>query len=151
MSKYWEALTTPLLFDRIWISLRDKDLDVLRAVAESPYLAPHVHTVIGDTSQFESYHEQFKYATDLGRQCHGWWWPKVRKLEHPFTKVESYCEMVEEDRSREQDLAKILHLDEYLKNSFAAWQMVARQEEAAIRNDAFLATLCESLAQMPNI
>ena len=49
-SREWNASTTPFLFDKIYISPRDKDLQVFANITKDPHLAASIKQIIFDTT-----------------------------------------------------------------------------------------------------
>jgi len=53
VSREWSMFATPLLFDRVYISARERDLTVFNSITQHPVLGSVVREVIYDTSRFQ--------------------------------------------------------------------------------------------------
>ena len=68
ISKGWSACCVPRLFQKIYISLSEEDINVFKAVTENPYLRSYVRTLVYDTSEFSTNWTLKDYSRELCSQ-----------------------------------------------------------------------------------
>ena len=68
VSKDWNAAATPFLFDRVWISPREVDLEVFRNITTSSNLSRHVRRLVYDASHLDDNMTLWNYVLQLWDQ-----------------------------------------------------------------------------------
>ena len=155
VSKQWHVMATPLLFDRVYVSPRNKDIQIFSHITKHPVLSRSIKAMICDVSTVPnmSHEEHFQ---DL---CTQWWlmtqhignkdafnsdYPRLNKLVNAI---------IRQRRPWEDSLSKYAH-DEHVMEGWQLWQDLAKEEREALehgRNGMYFSDLCSGLHRLSNL
>ena len=139
VSKICSSLATPLLFDRVYISLKRLDLEVFAQCAAHPVISSTIQEIIFDVSHFDPNMTRLNYchllAYFIPRQCY---LKPFENPSHPYHFfVNEYCAR----NSNVDDVCSNHENDAFVVEGFQVWQNHAWHERYAMENGLFLRTL----------
>lgn len=135
VSKTCRSLVTPLLFDRVYISLKQLDLEVFAHCAAHPVISSTIEEIIYDASQFDPNMTRQDYCSQLGQGIprEVFWNPS-----HPYQHFAN--EYFARDRNR-MDVCRNHQNDAFVIEGYQVWQSHAWHERYAMESGRFFNTL----------
>lgn len=154
VSKEWCTIATPFLFDRIYISPYDKDLQVFSEITDNPVLASSIKDLICDTSSVQSLCDRAYFAS-LRHE--------IRLITHaskdsPFyssnRRLNNFInEIVQNGRDIDEVFSK--HGKEtFVVDGLRMWQKLAAQSDRNLYNEHpgdYYKSLCSGLHELTNL
>ena len=168
VSKQWHAMATPLLFDKVYVSPRKKDIQIFSHITNHPLLRLSVKELVCDVSKIPNFslggyfihlHAMWGYLTSALR------------MEHPFNGPHSgfnrfinaiiryqifpqgYFSSSANDYIIEGYLSRFANED-YIIEGFQRWQELAAEERGALKgglHGTYYSDLCSGLHRLPNL
>ena len=155
VSKQWHALATPLLFDKIYISPRDKDIQVFSNITQHPYLGSCIKEMICDMSWIpELTHEEYFY--DLCDELKSMTYQLSRKFsfKSPHPRLNEFVNAIIRARMSQSKLFSKYASDLSVIEGFQTWQQLAAQESQALKSGShgkLSSDLCSGLYRLSNL
>ncbi|MCJ1460689.1 hypothetical protein MMC28_011071 [Mycoblastus sanguinarius] len=162
VSKQWHAVATPLLFDKIYISLRRKDIEVFEKITRHPVLSESIKEMICDVSKISdlSYEDYFYclcyqisyIVCGLSRRFpfkspH----PRLNQFINTIIQIRtSYDELFESYDELFDEFCN----DDLVTEGFQVWQELAAEERHSFDPELrgkFFSDLCSGLNRLPNL
>ena len=139
VSKTCSSLATPLLFNRVYVSLKQLDLEVFTHCATHPVISSTIKEIIYDLSLFDPNITRHGYCRQLARGIPRQFYSEpFENPSHPYQHfVNEYCARV----SSVADICRNHENDAYVVEGYQLWQDHARQERYAMENGRFLSAL----------
>ena len=144
VSKAWSVLVVPFLFDKVYISLRDYDLQVLTNIVTHPVLRRGPKELIWDASRFiplQRPRAYFHHLMEVGR--HGIW----NMFEHSSDRFHEFLNDLWKCASSDA-IYEEYQDDDFVKQGFELWTMHNGREQANLDSDFFYDTLRFALQQL---
>ena len=155
VSKDWSAMATPFLFDRIFISPYEKDLQVFTKITQNSVLSGSIKEMIVDTS----------WVTAMSHECYFHLLLKdIRSLSSGLSEQSPFY-------GRNRRLNKLVkelmwnyrhdgslwskHGNERLvKDGYLSWEQLSRQQRRSLGSEGdkrYYLTLCSGLERLPSL
>ena len=155
VSKQWHAMATPLLFDQVYVSPRNKDIQVFSHITKHPGLSRSIKKIICDVST----------VTDLSHQvyfdmlCVQWWHMTVSlskkdPFNSPHPGLNKLVNAIIRAKRFRGDLFFKYANHEYVREGWQLWQDLAKEERDALghgRDPMYLSDLCSGLHRLSNL
>ena len=156
VSKEWSALATRPLFDRVFISCREKDLEVFKSITRHPVISEGVKELVFDASFFRRTMDLEEY---IGRLADNISWPaRLEGLDTPFDSTNSQLnEFYRHCQEDEVDLGKIYDIhknDTFIVQGHQKYRDHSAFEYQCILNSSFAGDLVagvESLSSLRSV
>lgn len=148
VSKFWDSLSIPFLFDTLHISPRNHDLQVFSNVTKHPVLRKAVTNLTWDTSRFHGAWDLRDYFEHLIFNIR---FLSEQDIEKPSTPFHTFINDL-----RKIDLDSDEHYSKYQKEPFVVegyktWHPIASEEESLLDGGLFYAALSKGLQQLDRI
>ena len=155
VSKQWQAMATPPLFDKVYVSPRDKDIQVFSNITKHPVLRRHIKEMVCDTSEVpELSHEQ--YFHDLCDELRSLTFQLSKK--HPFKsphpELNKFINAIIRGGISHSGLFTKHATDGLVVEGFQLWRELAAQEDQSLEDEVhgmFFSDLCSGLHRLPNL
>ncbi|CAF9936139.1 MAG: hypothetical protein ALECFALPRED_006711 [Alectoria fallacina] len=155
VSKQWHAMATPSLFDRVYISPRDKDIQVFSNVTKHPVLRSSVKELICDISEIpELSHEEYFY--DLCDELR--YITASLSTKHPFNsphpRLNNFVNAIIRDKMTRGVMFSKHANDRLVVEGYQLWQELAVEERQNLKvgsHGIFFSDLCSGLLRLPNL
>ena len=154
-SKEWHAMATPLLFDKVYISLQDADLQVFASITKHPVLSGCIKDLIYDVSHFpelpiEEYFEMLCYdlqeiATSPSRKI---------PFKGPHRRLNKLVNALVRGKRSQKSLFSKYSNDEYIQDGFSKWLEAAareRQFRKGRNRSEYVANISSGLRRLSNL
>lgn len=155
VSKQWHAMATPLLFDKVYVSPRDKDLQIYSHMTKHPLLKHSVKELVCDVSHVP----RVSHEIYFDRLCAQWraLTPDLSK-KNPFTSphpwLNGFINSINQAKRSRQSLFSKYANDEYIRDGFSLWQELAKEEHKALQGGAhamYYSDPCSGLHRLSNL
>ena len=160
VSKQWHVMATPLLFDRVYVSPWNKDIQIFSHITKHPVLSRSIKGMICDVSTVPDISHQV-YFHDLCRQ----WWIMTQSLRtpslckkdpfnSPHPRLNKFVNAIIRTERSWHDLSSTYLHDEHVIEGWQLWQDLAKEEREALehgRNGIYLSDLCSGLHRLSNL
>ena len=148
VSKSWDSMSIPSLFDTLYISPRNHDLQVFENVTNHPVLRKAVTILTWDGSRFHSHWNLRDYLEHLIFNIR---FLSEHDIEEPSTPFQLFINDL-----RDIDIALDGHYAKYQKELFVmegykTWQTIASEEERLLCGGSFYAALSQGLQKLDRI
>ncbi|MCJ1453865.1 hypothetical protein MMC28_004214 [Mycoblastus sanguinarius] len=154
VSKLWCAVATPLLFDKIYISTRSKDIDVFKKITRHPILRMSVKDMVYDVSNVCEMSRQY-YFRALWKElryiirCLG----TDRTFNGPDSRLNQFYNEIQRTKYY---LAMFFEYgnDKIVIEGFQRWRELVAEEHQCFgdtSNMTFVSDLCSGLYRLPNL
>ena len=144
VSKEWSVLVVPFLFDKVYISLRDCDLQVFMNIVTHPVLRRGPKELIWDVSRFipfERPRDYFRHLVEGGR--HRTW----AIFQHPSNRFHEFVNELSY-YGYNDTIYEEYQNDDFVKDGLEVWTKQAGHEQANLDSDFFYDTLRFGLQQL---
>ena len=151
--KDWKRYATPLLFDRIWVSPRTKDMSIFTSIAETPDLAVHIREVRYDQTKFNHIEDLHEFMSHLllhnSLMIYGL---KPRAQSHPgFSLAQCASAVYEPPRQPLEETIDRFHLRHFMEEAYKIWCCMAKDEATVLNSFSFFERLTEGFELLPNL
>lgn len=151
--KHWKQFATPLLFDRIWVSPRTKDMSVFTSLTETPDLAMHIREVRYDQTIFNPIDDLHKFMSLLLLNnfvlVHGL---KPRAQSHPgFSLGQCGSAVYRAPRQPMEQAIDEFHLRDFMEEAYNAWCCMVEDEATVLNSYSFFERLTEGFELLPHL
>lgn len=155
VSKQWCTIAEPLLFDRIYISPRQKDLQVFELMTLHPNLGRAIKTLIFDVSSVPTL-EREEHFLELCEEIRSTtiWLSKKFPFNCPDARLTQFVNAIIERETTFEDLYSEYGEDDLVTDGFHLWQELLEQERSNLKrglHGIFFEALCSGLRQLPNL
>lgn len=155
VSKQWHAMATPPLFDRVYISPRDKDIQVFSNVTKHPILKNSVKEMICDISEIPKLsHEEYFY--DLCDELRSI--TASLSTKNPFNshhpRLNNFVNAIIRDKMTQRVMFTKYANDRLVVEGYQQWQELAVEEHQSLENEShgiFFSDLCSGLLRLLNL
>lgn len=147
VSKVWQAVTTPLLFDRIYVSPRGKDLEVFREITTQPILAASIKQLVYDVSVFSDVcrKDYFKMmCEEMGLFRLKWGWKVALTVNVPEPMKQLFHTVAPEHQAIFLDRAVI-------RDGHTQWIELMKDELGRLYSGGFFVDLHSGLSRLPSL
>ena len=155
VSREWHAMATPLLFDQVYVSPRNKDIQIFSHITKHPVLSRSVKGMICDVSTIADLSHEI-YFHELCNQ----WQRMTSSLskKDPFNSPQPGLNkfvnaIIRTPRFRGVLFSKYAN-DEYVIEGWQLWQDLAKEEREALehgRKGMYFSDLCSGLHRLSNL
>ena len=151
VSKDWCLAAVPLLFDRIYISPRKRDLEVFSDIIDHPVLCHAPRSLIWDASHFRRRKDQKHYMVRLLYEARFIHRHKFDDPSTPYQKFINACfDMEYGPEASNRVLSKYQHAA-FVEEGFKVWQENTVFEQSFRKNGQFYTTLCDGLRKLDRL
>ena len=155
VSKQWHAMATPPLFDRVYISPRDKDLQIYSHITKHPLLRRSVKKLVCDVSHVP----RVSHEIYFDRLCEQWrLLTSDLSKKNPFTSphpwLNEFINAIHQAKRSRQSLFSKYANDEYIRDGFSLWQELANEDSKVLQDGAhamYYSDLCSGLHRLSNL
>jgi len=151
-SKEWNAHATPLLFDRIYISPYQKDLEVFTKITQSPVLASLTTELICDTSSVpklsheDYFHELRHEVRSITR------WPKKDSPFHSSNRrTNRFVNGITQIQTEPNELFLKYGEEPLITGGFRLWQQMVTEIRRNLNGGSYYSALCAGLHRLPKL
>ena len=141
-------MSTPFLFDTLYISLRNHDLQVFSNITKHPVLRKAVTNLTWDTSRFHrawDLRDYFEHLIFNIRFLSG------QEIEEPSTPFHTFINDLRKiDLDSDRHYGKY-QLEPFVIEGYITWQTLASEEESLLNGGLFYAALSKGLQQLDRI
>lgn len=151
-SKEWNAHVTPLLFDRIYISPYQKDLEVFTKITQSPVLASSTTELICDTSSVPALsHED--YLNELRREVRliTRWIKKGSPFHSSNRRTNRFVKSITHYQTEPNGLYSKYGEEALVKGGFRLWQQIVIEIRRNLTGGSYYTALCAGLHRLPKL
>lgn len=154
VSKPWHAMATPVLFDKVYISPRDRDLQVFSNITNHPVLSRSIKKLVCDTSRFPDLsHEDYFYelcddframTITISREC---------PFNSPHPRLNDFINEIRRQEAYSNLLPKFGNIG-LVTEGFQFWKELAAEECQKFEGGCygmFYLELCSGLPQLPTL
>ena len=155
VSRQWHAMTTPLLFDQVYVSPRKKDIQVFSHITKHPLLSRSIKKMICDVSTVTDASQEDYFRRLCGQRL-----AMTRSLSEkdrfnsPHPRFNEFINaIIRAKRFREHLLSKYAN-DEYVMEGWQVWQDLAKEEREALEHGTdgiYFSDLCYGLHRLSNL
>ena len=150
VSKDWCFAAVPLLFDRIYISPRERDLDVFIEIIDHPVLSQGPKSLIWDASMFLR-RDRKEYVRRLSFEAK---YIHPHKFDDPSTPYQNFInecvDMKGGIEARDRVLSKY-HYAAFVKEGFKLWQEITYFERSFRHGGYYYTVLCDGLRKLDRL
>ncbi len=155
VSRDWSAPATPSLFDRVFVSPYDKDLQIFANITHDPILASSIKELICDTSTIpELSYEEYFYQ--LRREVSSITWRPEKRF--PFRsssrRINRFVNGITQDESEPGELLSKYGREQLIENGYRFWRELSAEENehwGSALYGTYYTTLCAGLRRLPNL
>lgn len=151
-SKEWNAHATPVLFDRIYISPYQKDLEVFTKITQSPVLASSTTELICDTSSVpalshKDYFDELRHEVRLITR----WTKKGSPFHSSNRRTNRFVRSITHHQTEPIDLFSKFGEEALVKGGFRLWQQIAKEIRCNLTGGSYYTALCAGLHRLPKL
>ena len=149
VSKSWHALVTDLLFDRVFVSPRARDLEVLKSISAHATIRTKVKELIYDTSHFShmSGEDYFARAHMIIEDSE--WSKSHSQLIYPRN-FRRFVRAVHANVAYDVLLRKYANTL-FIRKGFEDWQRYFLDEKERLDTGTFFSDFCTGIKALPNL
>ena len=151
VSKQWNAVATPLLFDHVYVSSHGKDLEIFKNICRHPQLRTSIKKVVYDVSIFISRSEDdyFNFVCRLIRQSFHYWRrslpyfsksPRLRQLASAIDRNTPYSTLYPKFKTLP-----------FIKKGFAEWRHNVEDQRECFHGGFYLSDLRSGFSELSNL
>ena len=151
VSKEWNALATRPLFDRVYISCREMDMEVFQNITEHPVMCTSIRELVYDASLFARDLDIDEYFWALRRKSliyvRQYWTSK------PFNSADDEINAFVSDchTNKMRDVFYEHISDDFIVKGYEKHQRCAKYERRVLGDASFLSRLCGGLRLLSNL
>ena len=155
VSKQWHAMATPLLFDQVYVSPRNKDIQIFSHITKHPVLSRSIKRMICDVSNVLDLSHEW-YFDDLCDQFRDMTISLSEKnpFNSPHSGVNKFANAIIRAKRSWSNLFLSYAHDDYVLEGWQLWQDLAKEERDALehgRDGMYFSDLCSGLHRLPNL
>ena len=155
VSKQWHAMATPLLFDQVYVSPRNKDIQIFSHITKHPVISRSIKKVICDVSTVPDLSHEI-YFQDLCNQWRGMtvFLSKKDPFNSPQPRLNKFVNAIIRTERFSAYLFPKYANDEYVIEGWQLWQDLAKEEREALkygRKGMYFSDLCSGLHRLSNL
>ena len=155
VSRKWHAMTTPLLFDRVYVSPRNKDIQVFSHITKHPLLSRSIKQMVCDVSTVsEASHESYFQRLCDQRRAMTKSINENDRFNSPHPRFNEFINAIIRAKRFRRKLLSNYANDEYVMEGWQLWQDLAKQEREALEHGTdgtYFSDLCSGLHQLSNL
>lgn len=155
VSKQWHAMATPMLFDQVYISPRDKDVQIFSNITKHPDLRRYIKNIVCDTSEISKLsHEDYFYDLCDELRSTTFCLSKKHTFKSPHPRLNKLIKTIIRGKVSQLDLFSKHANDGFVMEGFQLWQQLAAEERQSLEdgwNGQFFLDLCSGLLRLGNL
>ncbi len=155
VSKQWHAVSTPFLFDRLYVSPRDKDLRVFTNLTSHPIMSSAVKEIIYDVSYVPDLsHEEYFLALCNEVRKVTIWLTDSFNFTDPNPRLNQFVNAVIESGYSFERLFSEYGNDRLVTEGFQLWQTLVAEERRNFDDElqgGLFSTLCSGIQRLTNL
>lgn len=155
VSKQWHAMATPLLFDKVYVSPRDKDIQIFSNITKHPVLRRYIKSVVCDTSEVpELSDEDYFYNLCDELRSITFCMSKKNTFKSPHPQLNKFIKAIIRGKASQLVMYCKYSSDRFVMEGFQLWQELAAEELQSLKdgwNGIFFSDLCSGLLRLPNL
>lgn len=155
LSKEWCSLATQFLFDTIYISPREKDVEVFERITRHPVLSHAVTKLVYDTSRFKQglgAAEYFRMLSEDFSPVALFWEKEIFNSSN--AEINKYIEDTKRSWAKAMTSAELRekHIqDSFIVEGYRVYRDHATYEQESLRSGMFFTDLCSGLHRLANL
>lgn len=151
-SNEWNAHATPLLFDRIYISPYQKDLEVFTKITQSPVLASSTTELICDTSSIPGLsHKDYFYELRHEVKLITRWVEKGSPFYSSNRRTNLFVKSITQYQTELNGLYSKYGEEALVKGGFRLWQQMVIEIRHNLADGSYYNALCAGLHRLPRL
>ena len=152
VSKQWHAMATPLLFDQVYVSPRNKDIQIFSHVTKHPVISRSIKAIICDVSTVPDISHE-NYFRGL---CHQWQSMTISlSRRYPFNspqpRLNKFVNAITRTERFRGNLFSKYANNEYVIEGWQLWQDLAKEEREALTEGMYFSDLCSGFYRLSNL
>ena len=156
--KLWASMANPILFDKVFVSPNQLQMEVFANIAGHPIFSHTVKTLVYSTLRFDTDISVRSYIARLFSHIRGYlphhvhWNEDKTSPQHPDPDIVEVLSYVHGIRLEAAPSTSMLLLkSELLKRGLSAYKRAGKDQDAGIVSGEFLARLCLGLSKLPRV
>ena len=151
VSQEWDDLIRPLLFQKIWISPHEKNVEVFREITRNPRLNKSIRKLVYDVCRFHylDHEEYFKAFVKCIKES-SWCWRRRRRMFGQSLDFDHLLKDVDNGQAH-ADLFEKHGSNGVILNGFKEWQVLRRYAWRNVPSGMFCDALSEGLQSLPQL
>ena len=155
VSQQWHAMATPLLFDRVYVSPRDKDLQIFSNITKHPVLRRSIKEMICDISEIsELSHEDYFYNMCNELREMTYQLSQKHPFKGPHPTLNRFVNAVIRGKVSQPTMFSRYGNYKFIREGFQIWQQLAAEESQYLEysvHGTFFYELFSGLIRLPNL
>ena len=155
VSQQWHVMATPLLFDRVYVSPREKDLQVFSNITKHPVLSRSIKAMICDISEFPEYsHEEYFHCLCIEQRAMAFELSKKYPFKGPYPALGRFVNAVIRGSISQPKMFSRFGNYKFIREGFQIWRQLAAEEShylAYSEHGRFFQKLYSGLSRLPNL
>ena len=155
VSQQWHVMATPLLFDRIYVSPREKDLQVFSNITKHPVLSRSINAIICDISEIPEYtYEEYFHMLCFEKRAMAFELSKKHPFRGPYPALNRFLNAVIRRSISPPKMYSTFGNYKFIREGFQNWQQLAAGESQYLEHlehGKFFHELYSGLSRLPNL
>ena len=155
VSRQWHVMATPLLFDRVYVSPREKDLQTFSNITKHPVLSRSIKAMICDISEIPEYsYEEYFHFLCYEKRAMAFDLSKKHPFKGPYPALGRFLNAVIRGTISQPKMFSRFGNYKFIREGFQIWRQLAAEESQYLENSEhgrFFHELYSGLSRLPNL
>ena len=155
VSQQWQVMATPLLFDRVYVSPRENDLQIFSNITKHPVLSRSIKAMICDISEVPEYsHEEYFHLLCFEKRAMAFELSRKHPFKGPYPTLNRFVNAIIRGTIPRSKMFSKFGNYKFIREGFQIWRQIAAQESQYLEHSEhgrFFHELCSGLSRLPNL
>ena len=155
VSQQWQEMATPLLFDRVYVSPREKDMQIFSNITKHPVLSRSIKAMVCDISEIpELSYEEYFHLLCYEKRAMTFDLSKKYPFKGPYPSLNRFVNAVICGTLSPSKMFSRFGNYKFIREGFQIWRQLAAEEFQYLENSEhgkLFHELCSGLLRLPNL